>query len=260
MKNILKINKNMRDLLSFTPLQYMIDSIEENPKLAKVYVDETENTCFVLLGIYLFVAGEITNEAINYLTNQILTDKARKELEIIIVFYPNEDWKNAITNLFPNKYNVYERSLYRIKPTYLYDISNNSQSNILKITSELLRSNIDNKSMIVNEVIGTNTYNDMNDFVDRGIGFTPVFNNKVCGFCTSEYPNKTEIAIGIEVFKEYQKQGIAKTMTKMLLNEAYKKNLTVYWECWKNNIPSSNTAISCGFEKVSDYPVVFIDL
>lgn len=223
MRKLLKPSKNMRVLLNFTPLQYMIDSIEENPKLAKLYIDEKESTCFVLLGNYLFVAGEITNESINYLSKKILTDKARKELEIIIVFYPNEDWKNAITNIFPNKYNIYERSLYRTKPTYLYDTSNNSQSNILKITSELLSSNIDNKNMIINEVIGTNTYNDMCDFVDRGIGFTPVINNKVCGFCTSEYPTKTEVAIGIEVLKEYQKQGIAKSMTKMMLNEAYKK-------------------------------------
>lgn len=260
MRKLLKPNKNMRILLNFTPLQYMIDSIEENPKLAKLYINETESTCFVLLGNYLFVAGEITKESINYLSDKILTDKTRKELEIIIVFYPNEDWKNAITNLFPNKYNIYERSLYRIKPTYLYDTFNNSQSNILKITSELLSSNIDNKSMIINEVIGTNTYNDMDDFVGRGIGFTPVFNNKICGFCTSEYPTKTELAIGIEVLKEYQKQGVAKTMTKMLLNEACKKNLTVNWECWKNNIPSANTALSCGFEKVADYPVIFIEL
>ena len=260
MKKLLKPIKIIRQLLSFIPLQYMIDSVEENPKLAKLYISETENTCFVLFGHYLFVAGEITNEAISYLDNKILSEKARKELEIIIVFYPNEDWKNSITSLFPNKCKIYERSLYHTKPAYMCDISTSSQSSILKITSELLRSNVENISMIIDEIIGTNTYYDMDDFINRGIGFTPVFDNKVCGFCTSEYPSKTEVAIGIEVLKEYQNQGIAKTMTKMLLNEAYKKNLTVNWECWKNNIPSSNTAISCGFKKVADYPVIFIEL
>ncbi len=49
-------------------------------------------------------------------------------------------------------------------------------------------------------------------------------------------------------------------MTEMFLNEASKKNLTVYWECWKNNLASVNTAISCGFEKIADYPVIFIEL
>lgn len=258
MIEILKPNKKMRELLSFTPLQYMIDGVEENPKLAKSYISETEDTCFVLLGVYLFAAGEITKESLDYLDKQILTEKARNELEIIIVFYPNEDWKNAVTNLFPNKYSLYERSLYRMKPTnFDNDYSSSQEANILKITSELLNSNVDNINMIINEVT---TYDDMDDFVDRGVGFTPVINNKVCGFCTSEYPTKTELAIGIEVLKEYQKQGIAKDMTKMLLNEAYKKNITVNWECWKNNIASAKTAMSCGFEKVADYPVIFVEL
>jgi GNAT superfamily N-acetyltransferase len=258
MIKILKPNKKMREMLSFTPLQYMIDSIEENPKLADLYINEAENSCFALLGVYLFVGGEASKEALDYLDKQILTEKARKNLGIIIVFYPNKDWENAINNLFPNKNNIYARSVYRIKPTRLYDdFSSNQGVNISRINSELLSSNLENLSMIFNEVT---SYVDMNDFINRGIGFSPIVNNKVCGFCTSEYPTKNEIAIGIEVLSEYQKQGIAKTMTKMLLNEAYKRNLTVYWECWKNNIASSNTALSCGFEKVSDYPVIFVEI
>jgi GNAT superfamily N-acetyltransferase len=257
MIEILKPNRKMRELLSFTPLQYMIDSIEENPKLAKLYINETEDTCFVLLGVYLFVAGEASKAALDYLDKQILNEKARKNLGVIIVFYPNKDWENAIVNLFPNKNNIYARSVYRIKPTYIQDDFNNIQDvKISRINSELINSNVENLSMIFNEVT---SYVDIDDFVNRGIGFTPIVNNKVCGFCTSEYPTKNEIAIGIEVLSEYQKQGIAKTMTKMLLNEAYKRNLTIYWECWKNNIASSNTALSCGFEKVSDYPIIFVE-
>lgn len=257
MMKILKPNKRMREMLNFTPLQYMIDSIEENPKLADLYINEAESSCFVLLGVYLFVAGEASKEVLDSLEKRILTEETRKNLGIIIVFYPNKDWENAITNLFPNKYNIYARSVYRIKPTQLYDdFSSNEGVNISRISSELLSSNVQNLSMIFNEVT---SYVDMDDFVNKGIGFTPVVNNKVCGFCTSEYPTKNEIAIGIEVLEEYQKLGIAKSMTKMLLNEAYKRNFTVYWECWKNNIASVNTALSCGFEKVSDYPIIFVE-
>ena len=258
MIKILKPTKKMRKLLSFTPLQYMIDSVEENPKLAKLYVNETETTCFVLLGVYLFVTGEIESKSIDFLKNQILSKETRDDLKVLIVFYPNEDWKIAITSLFSNRFYIYQRSLYRINPTDLYnDYNSDNSENIFIINTELLNSDIDNKSMIFNEVT---TYDDMNDFINRGIGFTPIFNNKVCGFCTSEYPTKNGIAIGIEVLEEHQKMGIAKDMTKLLLNEAYKRNLTVYWECWKNNLASAKTALSCGFEKVADYPIIFIEL
>ena len=236
----------------------MIDAIEENPKLAKIYINEEENTCFVLLEHYLFVAGDINDENLSYLYNQVLTEKVKNELEIITVFYLINEWKNSITNLYPNNHKIYERSLYRIKPTYVVDDFNNHH-NIFRITNELLNSNIDNTNMIVEEVISTGTYNNIDDFIQRGIGFTPVIDNKVCGFCTSEYPTKSEIAIGIKVLEQYKNQGIAKAMTKMFLNEASKRDLTVNWECWKNNISSVNTAKSCGFEKIADYPVIFID-
>ncbi|QSX06279.1 GNAT family N-acetyltransferase [Sedimentibacter sp. zth1] len=260
MKRILKPNENIRKLLEFTPLQYMIDSIEENTKLAELYINECENTCLLLFGHYLFVAGEVTDEATNFLYYEILTEKVKKELEIIIVFFPDETWKDAMINLFPDKNNLCEKSLYRVKPTCICDSFAKQTTNIRRITTELLNSNVNNIDMIIDEVIGTGTYNSMDDFTQRGISFSPVIDNKVCGFCTSEYPTKSEIAIGIEVLEQYQKQGIAKQMTKMFLSEAAKQNLTVNWECWKYNIASANTAKSCGFEKVADYPVIFIDL
>jgi RimJ/RimL family protein N-acetyltransferase len=58
----------------------------------------------------------------------------------------------------------------------------------------------------------------------------------------------------------YQKRGIAKTMTKAFLNEASKRNLEVYWECWKHNNASYKAAITCGLKKISDYPVLFVEL
>lgn len=89
--------------------------------------------------------------------------------------------------------------------------------------------------MIKNEVLSTATYDDMEDFFSRGFGFAPVIDNKVCGFCTSEYPSENAIAIGIEVLKEYQKQGYARAMTQAFLNKAAQRNLDVYWQCWKDN-------------------------
>jgi RimJ/RimL family protein N-acetyltransferase len=144
------------------------------------------------------------------------------------------------------------------KPTLT--IEQPSYDSIVEITSELMNSTTCNLGMITDEIIGTGTYNNMEDYFARGIGYTPVINNKVCGFCTSEYPSKDAIAIGIEVLEEYQRQGYAKSMTKLFLNKAAQRGLTVYWECWKNNMASVNTALSCQFERVADYPILFVRL
>ena len=61
------------------------------------------------------------------------------------------------------------------------------------------------------------------------------------------------------VIKEHQRKGIAKALVKRFLQKASNKELNVYWECWKNNNPSIKTALSCGFVKVADYPVLFVD-
>jgi hypothetical protein len=39
MKQILTLNSQVRELLKFTELQYMLDTFLENPKLGKVFVD-----------------------------------------------------------------------------------------------------------------------------------------------------------------------------------------------------------------------------
>jgi hypothetical protein len=45
----------------------------------------------------------------------------------------------------------------------------------------------------------------MEDYFIRGIGYISVINNKLCGFCTSEYPSKDAIALGIEILEECQR-------------------------------------------------------
>jgi len=49
-------------------------------------------------------------------------------------------------------------------------------------------------------------------------------------------------------------------LTNAFLEKTTERNLNVFWECWKNNAPSVQTALKCGFEKVADYPVLFVNM
>lgn len=260
MKSILTLNSKVRELLKFTELQYMIDTFWENPKLGKIYVDDefNPNTCILSLKHLLFFGGKLSQDCLNFLSNEILTDGIRKKGHIFYMLYRDEAWKTALTEVFSDNCMQYERSLFIFKPSVI--VEQPRYNNIVEITSELMNSMTSNLDMISDEIIGTGTYNNMEDYFIRGIGYSPVINNKVCGFCTSEYPSKDAIAIGIEVLEEYQRQGYAKNMTRLFLYKAAQRGLTVYWECWKNNIASANTALSCQFEKVADYPILFIKL
>jgi len=83
---------------------------------------------------------------------------------------------------------------------------------------------------------------------------------EICAFCTSEYPSADSLAIGIAVDENHRRQGIATKMTNAFLKKAAERDLNVFWECWKNNAPSVQTAMKCGFEKVADYPVLFVEM
>lgn len=260
MQQIGTLNYYVRGLLKFTVLQYMLDTICENPKLAKIFVDEVENPncCIVSFNHLLFFGGNPTKDCLRFLSNNILTRDKQHIQKVFYMLYPDEVWENSLKGLFSDNRIKYERSLYRHNPKYTDRLP--SCDNIVEITAKLMTSTTDNLEMIANEVISTGTYDSIEDYLMRGIGYAPIIENKVCGFCTSEYQSKNAIAIGIEVREEYQRQGYAKAMTRAFLYKASNSYLTVYWECWKNNLASANTALSCGFEKIADYPILFIKL
>lgn len=261
MKQIETPNSKVRGLLKSTVLQYILDTLCENPKLGKAFVDDIDNpnTCIICFHHLLFFGENLTQDCLSFLTNDILPEYTRNNQQVLYMLYPNETWKNALKSLLPGKCSEYERSLYRHKLECI-DKLPSCYDNITEITAQLMNSHANNLDMITNEVIPTGTYNNMEDYLMRGIGYSPIINNKVCGFCTSEYPSKSAIAIGIEVLDEYQRQGYAKAMTKAFLYRATQRGLSIYWECWKNNIASVNTALSCGFEIVADYPILFVKL
>lgn len=247
------LTQEIRELLTFSPLQYMLDTVVENPKLAHIYTDKELNpTCCVLLfGHYLWVAGNVAEN-----TNDIASILNHTSLDVLIVFYDNSASAMAIKAQYMSVYdNV--RSLYKQLPK-VQDY--NYTDRIMPISKKLLQSGVNNIEMIADEVEETATYDSIETFCQIGIGFTYVIDNEVCAFCTSEYQSKSSIAIGIEVNEKYQCQGIASDMVHMFLQEAAKRQLEVYWDCWQKNEPSVRTALKCGFSKVIDYPVLFIDM
>ena len=257
MKLLPEITPRIIDLLSFTPLQYMLHAVESSPEISMVYADDeiTPSSCVVRIGSLLFFGGEITSGCLAYLKTKILTFEIYEKYGVFYFFYPDELWCNALITQFPDRSKIYERTLY----------SNNSikasqarrLTAIVPITENLMGSNVKNREIIMQEVT---TYKTFDHFLKNGIGYTVLIDEEIHGFCTSEYQSGTELAIGIEVTKSDQKEGYAKAMTFAFLENAIQKGFKVYWESWANNTASINTALSCGFQHEADYPVIYLDL
>lgn len=262
--DVIKINnfnQNARKLLSFSPLQYMFDAVAEQPRLAEIYVDDEINPkyCALLLGHYLFL-NEVSKDFAVEFCSKVLDKQKRKDLGVIIVFYSDKNTADTVGKTLGKVYDNM-RSLYRYTGAKnINDKTLDEAGSVTPISEELLNSDLDNIEMITEEVLGTATYEDMREFCRNGVGYTFIDENRICAFCTSEYPSKNAFAIGIAVDENHRRQGIATTMTKAFVKKAMERELNVFWECWKNNAPSVQTALKCGFEKVADYPVLFVDM
>jgi hypothetical protein len=52
LRQIESFTNDAKKILSYTPLQYMLDAVDENPSLATIYVDDDNNptACIMILG------------------------------------------------------------------------------------------------------------------------------------------------------------------------------------------------------------------
>lgn len=248
---------SVQEAFSFTPLQYMLASVEEKPLPAKLWRGNGANA--MLLGHYLFIAGTPDKAAFEAMERELLPQSVRAELGCAIIFYESvgaaQLFKDRFEKTYDNARSVYEHFEPLSAPAF--EVPEGYE--VVPVTGELLHSETENLAMLTEEVLGTATYADMEDFCANGIGFAALHEGAICGFCTSEYPSANAVAVGIAVEEAHQRKGLARAMTVRFLGEAAKRGYAVYWECWKRNEPSYKTALSCGFEKAADYPVLFIE-
>lgn len=235
----------MREKLQWLPQQYMLDTLDENPKLARYH--EGEFSCAVLFGHYLFIGGRYDPEAAHFLAGHMLANY------ITFAYCPDEEWKDGLKALFPEAW-TQGRALYAVAPYR----SQTADGRIIRVESADL-GKYEGADVFIDEVMGTATYDSMDDFFARGIGIAPLIGGRLSGFCTSEYPSRGKCAVGIMVEEKHRGQGIAKSMARAFLNAACERGIgTVYWECEAANAPSFKTALACGFQKIASYEALVI--
>lgn len=235
----------MRETLKWLPQQYMLDTLDENPKLARYWQGDGNRA--VLFGHYLFIGGRYDPEAARFIAERMQADF------VTFAYCPSDQWKDGLRTLFP-KATAQGRALYAVKPYR----SPASDERIIRVEMSDL-GKYEGADVFVDEVMGTATYDSMDDFFARGMGFAPLIGGRLSGFCTSEYPSRGKCAIGIMVDEPHRGQRLAEAMTRAFLNVACDRGFeTVYWECEAENAASYKTALACGFHKIASYEALVI--
>ena len=233
---MIQYKKDVIDILplfSYQKSQYMIKSLIFR-KQAKI--DKAENSAMITWGPSLIIGGEFSDSIAERLQTKLRSQENRCN-----IYSPEGEWKSYINNISFGSLTEKQINLYQHNEL----IDENCQikhKNIIEITEEWFHSDL---SKLIKEEIYS--YLSVEDFLQNGFGLALVINDKVCGYCLSEYSIDNECAISIWIDENYRGLGYAKMMTNLFLQRNKNKNWNIFWGCESVNVPSNKLAQTTGF-------------
>lgn len=85
------------------------------------------------------------------------------------------------------------------------------------------------------------------DFLRHKFGFCMQQDDTLIGWCLSEYNHGDRCEVGIEIKKDYQKQGVGWLTASALIAHALANGITrIGWHCWSDNTASNALARKLG--------------
>jgi ribosomal protein S18 acetylase RimI-like enzyme len=125
---------------------------------------------------------------------------------------------------------------------------------LCEISAELLHT-VENSSFIHEKILSF--WDSVHHFLDKGVGYGIVYNNKIVSFCFSGFVTNKFSVTDVETLEEYRGKNLAQIATVAYVRECFSRGLTPYWDCMSDNFPSNALAKKVGFKKVSTYYIQY---
>lgn len=221
--------------------------------MGSIWVDNLHNPTVaqIIVGIFVFYAGEPHAKASRELLNNIP--------DFALVIVGTEEWKKRIEEVHENANEKFQRY------SFVKDFKNFDQ-NMLKANLTLLPEKYKLKrvdafitskesfSSLSEDFISQ--FSSVNDFLNRGIGFVILDQEKVvCGATSfSVYDNGIEIEIATH--PKYRRQGLATIVASSIILYCLERNIYPNWD--GANTESLNLAQKLGYKFDKSYDTFYI--
>jgi hypothetical protein len=103
-------------------------------------------------------------------------------------------------------------------------------------------------------VVPLNFWNNEDDFLKRGIGFSVFVNDVQASTAYSAFVHDKFLEIGIETVQMHRGFGYGKLACNALIDFCFKNNFEPIWSCRLENVGSYKLALSLGFEPTINLP------
>ncbi len=242
------------------PLQAILSGNVNSP----VFVDNTDHpqTAVTWTGHRLYLTGEPGNTELIADVRKIFLERyslsAWKEgIDSYVLYYPNDKWEDFIKAMLAKKSPISStQSYYSLKTIQVENSKLPDEFESWPIDSSLLSKKWKNKEFLTDELVSER--NSIEEFLEKSFGICLTREDLIVGWIVSEYNTGHRCEIGISTHRDFRRVGLAAWMTREFINIARTKEIArLGWHCIASNTGSAATAMSCGFEKIQDYPVFF---
>lgn len=261
----MELNKNKYNevVRLFDSFRYHISvrGLIEGHVPGRTFTDKNKISAVAISPQGIFLGGDLRNEdffdKMNSVMKEDILPKYREKGKLdYVVFYPqNLDVDNTL--------GIMLKDLSPMKSTRMTfskdmsDVETVLPENIHEVTEELLsKTDFPGLDGVLEEISGG--WSSINDFIERGFGTVAIHENKIIGWCLTDWVVGEECEIGIETYPDHRKQGIGHKMALGTLAIAKRRGITrTGWQCWSDNYGSIGTAKAAGFKLLSEFPVLF---
>ncbi len=241
-------------------------SVVENKVSGLVYVDNVDNpkTFYVVhpYGISLLF-GDCNNELFNseFKKYALNTNKVRNKQEWMQA--SSNSWDRVLNKLFhdclskPSEIDDGSKTIElhtRInfnfnRDKYLKFKQENSSSNY-----KIIRTDKKMFAEMKGSVIPSLFWNNADDFIEKGLGFSLYYKNKLAAIAFSSFIHDNKFELGIETIEAYRGMGFAQQVCSAVIDYCLENNYEPIWACRLGNIGSYKLAQKLGFEPVKKIP------
>jgi hypothetical protein len=246
-----------RPLFAALNYQLAIESILAGNTPGRVFVDDLERprTAVAWFKRRVFIAGNRSDEEVNRSLNNLFTDVYYPEMirsglaqsSFTLIYTPG--WERVMDVVLAGKHPMRgQRLCYRLDPNKKqWRVRIPKEFSLRWVDEALLAdTSLTNLDYVTNEMVSERP--SVADFLEKSFGTCVLRDDKIVGWCMTEYNTGTRCELGVETAEPVQRRGLATATASATMREAVRRGYTeIGWLCDVDNKPSQALARKLGF-------------
>jgi GNAT superfamily N-acetyltransferase len=224
-----------------------------------VYVDDVvePGTAVTRINHRLFLGGQpAATPALISLLTETIPAQSRAEGRDSFIAYAAPEWDDVLGESFGGKQPIRrQRHCFELDarqfdlPLIVPD-----GYRLQAVDADLLaQAHLQNLADLKEEMVSERP--SIDDFLAKSFGVCVIHEDKIVGWCLSEYNCGPRCEIGIATDEAHRRKGLATATAAAVIQYALTQGIyQIGWHCWADNLPSGAIARKLGFQLIAEAP------